>query len=106
MMDTSCDKIKNQIDDKNINKIISYFIEMAEEIGMEFNVSIKLSNSFKSLIVAWFYKNWRLTINNMYLINKFEADLEKMIIAEIQLHKEVNSENKKYWLIDEIEFKE
>lgn len=106
MMDISCDKIKNQIYDKNINKIISYFIERAEEIGAEFNVSIKLSNSFKSLIVAWLYKNRRLTINNMYLINEFEADLEKMIIAEIQLHKEVNSENKKYWLIDEIEFKE
>ncbi|HBN05895.1 MAG TPA: hypothetical protein DD434_08940 [Bacteroidales bacterium] len=106
MMDISCDKIKNQIDAKNINKISSYFIERAEAIGTEFNVSIKLSNSFKSLIVAWLYKNWRLARNNIYLINEFEADLEKMIIAEIQLHKEVNSKNKKYWLIDEIEFKE
>ena len=59
---------------------------------------------FKSLIVAWVYRNWGLTRNNMYLINEFEADLEKMIIAEIQLHKEVNDENKRYWLIDEIEF--
>lgn len=106
MIDISCDKIENQFDNKNINKISSYFIEMAEVIGKEFNVSIKLSNNFKSLIVAWLYKNWGLTRNNMYLINEFEADLEKMIIAEIQLHKEVNSGNKKYWLIDEIEFKE
>ncbi|WP_058953075.1 hypothetical protein [Clostridium tyrobutyricum] len=106
MIDISCDKIENQIDNKNINKIISYFIEMAEAIGKEFNVSIKLSNNFKSLIVAWLYKNWGLTRNNMYLINEFEADLEKMIIAEIQLHEEKNSENDKYWLIDEIEFKE
>lgn len=106
MIDISCDKIENQIDNKNINKISSYFIEMAEAVGNDFNASIKLSNNFKSLIVAWLYKNWGLTRDNTYLINEFEADLEKMIAAEIQLHKEVNSVNKKYWLIDEIEFME
>jgi len=99
------DLLKQEASDYKVI-VLQYINDISRKVEKRDNVVIELSTSVEKLVLGWLEKNKLLNEELIQSVLEFENDFEKMLEAEVQLLKQNNKENKKYWLINKMKLLE